>query len=716
VKQGLECARRTPPQLCEKDPDGGHCVTATEDELACIVNCVKLGNPPGECNAACAVYRWLPLKCYPEKQRECAYYTTPSKCEPDPIGGHCVTIPGYDQLKENYDYCRTNTECKSGICEGINFLDLKYISIGSLQCLPPRLCRPGTTIGPDGNSFSSCGTICSEDGREWLLNSDDCTSSKPRYTRYCKDNIVVYEDMKENIRLYGQECDAGCYYGACITNTTYRCQEGEFSYVKGSCSGISGCPDSSQNYSGNCLAKCNTDGNWEITSACKGISIESDFSNQERFKVLRSLANYPAFDFPIKFVRHNNAFVYDYAPSNAFLRKLLEKFLAEHPDPACAYAYANGQINIADCGTTQHEIAHEIAHLILSDNPTKLSNYKIEVGCRQHPQSSEVYTFDNEPPVNWGATNCSQGFAYAASYYQTAPCEMKTDFPIQYKWMKNNIYQGNEFCLSGQSHTPINNSFYPSLASSQNKSSLDSYSDKSDQLDSSFLQKISDKFSFTPLVHAQTTVPHKLSLNVGSILSEVKSELGNPDETHEISGLTILVYNTSNSSLPNTFFFNSENKLIYFRLLTNNLKFNFRTIDRWLTDYGDPQAVASSNVQTYSTKLMYPNSGFTAVVDDNSKKIIQYESFIPINQDEYLDTWGIDIYQSKVKPPKITPTPTPGVGGDGDGNGDVDVDDYVILLNNINTSTTQGSSSGDFNGDNTVDGLDYIIWLNNYGT
>jgi hypothetical protein len=47
VKQGLECARRTPPQLCEKDPDGGHCVTATEDELACIVNCVKLGNPPG---------------------------------------------------------------------------------------------------------------------------------------------------------------------------------------------------------------------------------------------------------------------------------------------------------------------------------------------------------------------------------------------------------------------------------------------------------------------------------------------------------------------------------------------------------------------------------------------------------------------------------------------------------------------------------------------
>jgi hypothetical protein len=65
--------------------------------------------------------------------------------------------------------------------------------------------------------------------------------------------------------------------------------------------------------------------------------------------------------------------------------------------------------------------------------------------------------------------------------------------------------------------------------------------------------------------------------------------------------------------------------------------------------------------------------------------------------------------------PTSTSTPTPDVPGDGDGDGDVDLDDYVILLNNLNTSTTQGSSVGDFNGDNAVDGLDYIIWLTNFG-
>jgi hypothetical protein len=714
VKQGLECARRRPPQLCEKDPTGGHCATATEDELACIVNCTKYGNTPGECNAVCAPYRWLPNYCSPSKILDCEKYITPSKCETDPKGGHCVDIPGYDQLKNNYVYCRTNAECKSGLCDRINFLESEYISIGFLHCLPPRICRPGTTIGPDKNIFSSCGRICSKDGREWLENTDDCTFSKPRYSRYCQDNIVIYEDIKNSIRLYGQECDGGCEYGACTTETSYRCQEGEFSYVKGSCSGISGCPDSSQSYDGNCLAKCNASGNWEITSACIGSSIESGFSNQERFKVLRTLSNYPTLDFPISFSRHNNAFTYDYVPSNTFIRQLLEKYLSEDYG-TCGTAYTNGDVAIADCGTIQDVIGHEIAHLIAENNPKMFIEYASTVGCRQQSRSSEKYIFLNEPPVRLGrpvgnaSENCYEAFSEAATYYQSASCEMKEGFPIQYEWMKINVYEGSEFCIDSQSNMPSNNKTY--VANSP--SSYTSKQPESVIFDNSFMQKISDKFSFTPLVHAQTTVPHKYSLSIGSSLSEVTNELGNPDKTEQIYGIKILTYKLNDPTLPNTFFFNSSNMLIYFRLHTNNLKFNFRTIERWLTDYGNPETISRSNVQTYSTKLMYPNSGFTIVVDDNSKKVIQYESFIPITQKEYLDTWGIDIYQSKVRPPKITPTPTPDAGGDGNGDGVVNIDDYVIWLNNYQ-EVLGGNNNGDYYPDDFIDGLDYTIWLNNF--
>lgn len=51
----------------------------------------------------------------------------------------------------------------------------------------------------------------------------------------------------------------------------------------------------------------------------------------------------------------------------------------------------------------------------------------------------------------------------------------------------------------------------------------------------------------------------------------------------------------------------------------------------------------------------------------------------------------------------------------GDANADCKVDgiDYVVWLNNFNTSIT-GSSFGDFNNNGFVDGIDYVIWLNNY--
>lgn len=68
-------------------------------------------------------------------------------------------------------------------------------------------------------------------------------------------------------------------------------------------------------------------------------------------------------------------------------------------------------------------------------------------------------------------------------------------------------------------------------------------------------------------------------------------------------------------------------------------------------------------------------------------------------------------------PTGIQPTnPQPSqTGKPGDANGDNLVDglDYVLWLQNYNTSASS-VNKGDFNGNGFVDGLDYVIWLQNY--
>jgi len=65
--------------------------------------------------------------------------------------------------------------------------------------------------------------------------------------------------------------------------------------------------------------------------------------------------------------------------------------------------------------------------------------------------------------------------------------------------------------------------------------------------------------------------------------------------------------------------------------------------------------------------------------------------------------------------PTPTPSPAPLTPGDANEDGVIDGVDYVIWLNNYNTTTSNLHTDGDFNGDGVVDGVDYVVWLNNYG-
>ncbi len=61
-------------------------------------------------------------------------------------------------------------------------------------------------------------------------------------------------------------------------------------------------------------------------------------------------------------------------------------------------------------------------------------------------------------------------------------------------------------------------------------------------------------------------------------------------------------------------------------------------------------------------------------------------------------------------------TPTPATKrGDANSDNSVDGKDYIIWIQNYNTTVSLGASKGDFDENGTVDGKDFIVWLTNYG-
>jgi hypothetical protein len=107
-----------------------------------------------------------------------------------------------------------------------------------------------------------------------------------------------------------------------------------------------------------------------------------------------------------------------------------------------------------------------------------------------------------------------------------------------------------------------------------------------------------------------------------------------------------------------------------------------------------------------------------SVTCEIGKLINQYTNhpITNINVDDYCSGVPITTPTIAINPTQTpTSTQTPSKPGDANGDNKVDGVDYVVWLNNYNTSNS-GPSNGDFNNNNKVDGVDYVVWLNNYGT
>jgi hypothetical protein len=618
------------------------------------------------------------------------------ECIDDVLGGHCaptLTNP----LKDIGKPCMINADCLTGKCERPSTYSGKI-------CIPNIVCEPDDILPNDPQDPLSCTAKCSHDGLLWLVEVNECSNYQEPNTRFCEGNTAILKNNWANIE-FGTNCYPGiCTRGMCVSDLTGSCQFGESSYVQGSCSGVSGCPDPSINYSGNCLATCDANGNWKIDNGCGKFTFSLIMSDQIRQEILSVASRMRVpFNNSIFFLR--------------FWQHFNEVSLA-----SASYNRNDNIINIYHYGVSGGIYAHEIAHYFQHNNPSLLNNYSRAVGCKQNKASSESFEFIKENPVStYGAINCREAMAEATEKYYSDMCSMQKEYPIQYNWMKNNMFTEDTCCGCGVGYAPPHSSLTDLASTTPTRLMTPlkpNVKHQNDNFSDSFFEKISNKYSVIEDVQAQSPVPHRYSFSIGSSLSAVKSELGSPRQTIQKNNIKILVYSSADVTLDNVFYFNNDNKLIYFRLYKNNLKSRFRNYPPFTTEFGEPEAKVYSNVDYRSTRYMYPSQGFTVVVQDDTNEVVQYEAFFSTSLDEYLSIWGNDVDKLKVEQisaPKITPTPTPDVPGDGDGDGVVNIDDYVIWFNNYQ-EVLGGNNYGDYYPDDFIDGLDYVIWLTNFGS
>jgi hypothetical protein len=621
---------------------------------------------------------------------QCSEYYLNYKCEPDANGGHCV--PDSFFLKSTGESCSSDSECASGRCD---FLPIHNASV----CVPTNICTPGEFIPKDPNVPFSCSLKCSSSGTSWITQWDDCTNPSES-NQYCDGNIlktqtVVYENGVPVVREQSVLCPAGCIHGACIANVGGACIPGDYSYVQGSCQGMIGCPAffPDQSYDGNCLATCNDSGQWEVAQGCGYMTIDSNFTDTERFEILLVASRFgPGIleGAGFNFIYQDNYYL-DTNFLSDLLGQIVNNYEPEQEEVFCAGTYGTwpfveGRIEVAQCGLSEETYAHELAHYIVDQDGILRGSYSVAVGCEGSSLSSEGYQFNNEGPINdYAATNCEEAMAEAAAAYQVNPCNLQANFPIQYEWMRDNLYGGVDFC-NQSSYVPLTPASRQVAGTSTKVFDFSLLSD-------------------APSVLATTTPKtHIGQFTLGSAQSQLLSELGPASESTQEYGLNILSYNTDDSARPDIFIFDSSSKLIYFRVGKGRILENFRTVEPWTSNFNNPEALISSSLEYLSTRFIYPRLGFSFVTLNDTGEVIQYEAFNPIYLDEYLDTWGQGINQDEVGYPTTHQK--------GDINRDllVNSDDYSLFLPEFGK---KGFSLSDIDWDRAVDGVDYVIWLNN---
>ncbi|MCH7641204.1 hypothetical protein IID22_03335, partial [Patescibacteria group bacterium] len=545
------------PYICEPDHKGGFCVLINETETDCIAECQSAGIPVADCyQDICKDFVEESTTCTSEMVLTCAKYRSPHECQPDSLGGHCVPIEA--PLKPNGDVCKIDGECVSGRCD--------FSGYGLKICVSAQMCTPGEFVPRDPDTSLSCSWTCPEEGDWWTRNKEDCTPYFPEKNKFCEGNIIIYEDPQTGARLH-QLCEGDCAYGTCVLGDVTDCQPGVQRYIEGSCKGISGCPFSfpEKEYSGNCMAVCSAQGEWEVGAGCGTIDISPDFNNEERYEILTAASKFDRFLFSyarLQFDRSDSYFVEQLALIEA-LGNLINNYGGKYSSGGtCAgisgvlVPIVQKNVKVADCGANQYSYAHEITHYISSEFPDKQQSYNIAVGCETNLFSSERYSFENEQPVTgYASSNCKEAMAEAAEMYQEIPCEMKSVFPIQYEWVKDNLYGEEESCelefrgylpqIPGKENSVQLLACYLDRPMKNEKS-------RSNLIIAKLKEWVEERFE----VLAASFSPHAGQFTIGSSKAEVISEVGLPRETISKDGLEILTYDSGDVSQPNVFIFN----------------------------------------------------------------------------------------------------------------------------------------------------------------
>src|SRR3989344_5357188 len=691
---------------------GGVCARVSQTPADCLVDCLNDGNTPSECNAICQAIINPPSYCTSTTNLVCAQYEVPHICVPDTYGGHCVIDE--TKVKQEGEVCNQNSDCKSGRCD-------RPYDYGVKICVPYQTCTPGDFIPRDPDVSLSCSWKCSDDGKNWLKQYDDCTEKIEDIKRYCEGNVPVYEETTDTgvkIQYRSQACEAGCSFGFCITEQNSQCLTGDISYVQGSCKDINGCPSPNKNYDGNCLAECDSNGEWNVVQGCGNVDFFGNWTESERLDILLTISEFSdtLFDFtgPLDFKRLEE---YNIVTTgfDAWMASLFGNYQRDEDTLRfCADTrYTTGflgdivvnEINVADCGANKDTYAHEIGHHFADQLENNFTGYQIAVGCELHPFSSERYTFAKEQPVSgYGETNCEEAHSEAASMYLTQPCPMKDEFPIQYDWMKDNYFEGKDSCYLEQG-MPLFQSVSRRLANLYNQIKSSFLTAKAD-IQRKFLA-LQGKVPKLVQVYAGQSGPSIGPFELGTLKSDLTSSLGSPSSTTKEGGLTALTYTSPGNLTPNVYILDEANKLVYFRLGKTSIPQEYDTPKSFSNIFGNPEIIISSNALLDSTRLLYPRNGFSLVVDNFSDRVLLYEQFKPSYLQEYLDTWGKDIDRTKTLEPLVT------IDGDINRDSDVDIFDYNGLVEDFGSSAR---SYADIDTNGKVDIFDYNLLIENFGS